>query len=146
MACFGGSRATWGGIAQSAAGGALIGEQIGGPLGAAIGAGVGFIAGLGEKLFGVESPENAAKRPVKQLYSINIDNSMARQIAGIAQQKYGGLVSIAVRDPDVRKMLMLYSEATGQKMPLSATNAAVGQPYGDGRQAVPYVNGSPYAF
>src|SRR5579883_3091064 len=118
---FGSSRGTWGGIAQSTAGGALIGEQIGGPLGAAIGAGAGFLAGLGEKLFGVESPENEAKRLVKQLYSINIDNSMAKQIAGIAQQKYAGHVSIAVRDPDVRKMLMLYSEATGQKMPLSAT-------------------------
>jgi hypothetical protein len=44
---FGGSRGTWGGIAQSTAGGALIGEQIGGPLGAAIGAGAGFLAGLG---------------------------------------------------------------------------------------------------
>jgi hypothetical protein len=44
---------------------------------------------------------------------------MARQVAGIAQQKYAGHVSIAVRDPDVRKML-LYSEITGQKMPLSA--------------------------
>ena len=46
---------------------------------------------------------------------------MAKQIVNIAQQKYAGHVSIAVRDPDVRKMLMLYSEATGQKMPLSAT-------------------------
>lgn len=44
---------------QSTAGGGLIGEQIGGPLGAAIGAGAGFLAGLGEKLFGVESPENS---------------------------------------------------------------------------------------
>ena len=52
---FGSRRGTWGGIAESTAGGALIGEQIGGPLGAAIGAGAGFLAGLGEKLFGVES-------------------------------------------------------------------------------------------
>ena len=51
---------------------------------------------------------------------------MAKQIAGIAQQKYAGHVSIAVRDPDVRKMLMLYSEATGQKMPLSASTPYAG--------------------
>jgi hypothetical protein len=146
---FGGSRGTWGGIAQSTAGGALIGEQIGGPLGAAIGAGAGFLAGLGEKLFGVESPENEAKRLVKQLYSINIDNSMAKQIAGIAQQKYAGHVSIAVRDPDVRKMLMLYSEATGQKMPLSATtpqSASLAEMGGRLYQQATYVNGMPYAF
>jgi hypothetical protein len=146
---FGGSRGTWGGIAQSTAGGALIGEQIGGPLGAAIGAGAGFLAGLGEKLFGVESPENEAKRLVKQLYSLNIDNSMAKQIVGIAQQKYAGHVSIAVRDPDVRKMLMLYSEATGQKMPLSATtpqSASLAEMGGRLYQQATYVNGTPYAF
>ncbi len=146
---FGSSRGTWGGIAQSTAGGALIGEQIGGPLGAAIGAGAGFLAGLGEKLFGVESPENEAKQLVKQLYSINIDNSMARQIAGIAQQKYAGHVSVAVRDPDVRKMLMLYSEGTGQKMPLSATtpqSASLAEMGGRLYQQASYVNGTPYAF
>jgi hypothetical protein len=146
---FSGSRGTWGGIAQSTAGGALIGDQIGGPLGAAIGADAGFLAGLGEKLFGVESPENEAKRLVKQLYSLNIDNSMAKQIAGIAQQKYAGHVSIAVRDPDVRKMLMLYSEATGQKMPLSATtpqSASLAEMGGRLYQQATYVNGTPYAF
>jgi hypothetical protein len=92
---------------------------------------------------------NYAKRIVKQLYSINIDNSMARQIAGIAQQKYAGHVSIAVRDPDVRKMLMLYSEATGQKMPLSATtrqSASLAEMGGKLYQQATYVNGSPYAF
>ena len=96
--------------------------------------------------FGVESPENEAKRLVKQLYSISIDNSMARQIAGIAQQKYAGHVSIAVRDPDVRKMLMLYSEATGQKMPLSATtpqSASLAEMGGKLYQQATYVNGTP---
>ena len=57
-------------------------------------------------MFGVESPENEAKR---------------LQIAGIAQRQYPGHVSIAVGDPNVRKMLMPYSESTRQKMPLSAT-------------------------
>ena len=145
----GSRRGTWGGIAESTAGGALIGEQIGGPLGAAIGAGAGFLAGVGEKLFGVESPENEAKRLVKQLYSISIDNSMAKQIAGIAQQKYAGHVSIAVRDPDVRKMLMLYSEATGQKMPLSATtpqSGSLAEMGGKLYQQATYVNGTPYTF
>jgi hypothetical protein len=59
--------------------------------------------GLGEKLFGIESPENEEKRLVNQLFSLSIDNSMAKQIADIAQHKYARHVRIAVRDPDVRK-------------------------------------------
>src|SRR5579883_2504272 len=146
---FGSSRGTWGGIAQSTAGGALIGEQIGGPLGAAIGAGAGFLAGLGEKLFGVESPENEAKRLVKQIYSISIDTAMARKIVSIAQQKYANHVSIAVRDPEVRKMLQLYAEGTGQKFPLSATTPVGGSLVEQGGrlyQQASYVNGVPYSF
>lgn len=145
----GSGRGTWGGVMEGTAGGALLGFQMGGPLGAAIGAAAGFGIGVGEKLSGVESPENEARRLVKQLYSINIDNSMARQIAGLAQQKYAGHVSIAVRDPDVRKMLLLYSEATGQKMPLSATtpqSASLAEMGGRLYQQASYVNGTPYTF
>jgi hypothetical protein len=40
----------------------------------------------------------------------------------------GDDVSIAVRDPDVRKTIELYAAASGQKMPLSATT-----PHGAGR-------------
>ena len=133
----GSSRGTWGGVAQGALGGAMVGFAVGGPIGAAIGAGIGAGIGIGEKMFGVESPENEAKRLVKQLYSISIDNSMAKQIAGIAQQKYAGHVSVAVRDPDVRKMLMLYSQATGQKMPLSATTPQSASLAEMGGQALP---------
>ncbi len=127
----------------------MIGFKYGGPLGAAIGAAAGFGIGIGEKLFGVESPENEAKRLVKQLYSINIDNAMAKQIVGLAQQKYAGHVSIAVRDPEVRKMLMLYSQATGQHMPPSAAlpqSASLADVGGRLFQQATYVNGMPYAF
>jgi hypothetical protein len=54
-----------------------------------------------------------------------------------------------VRDPDVRKMLMLYSEATGQKMPLSATtpqSASLAETGGKLYQQATYVNGTPYTF
>jgi hypothetical protein len=140
---------TWHGAMEGTAGGALLGFQAAGPMGAAIGASIGLEVGVAEKLAGVETPENEAKRLVKQLYSINIDNSMAKQIAGIARQKYAGHVSIAVRDPDVRKMLMLYSEATGQKMPLSATtpqSASLAETGGKLYQQATYVNGTPYTF
>lgn len=66
----------------------------------------------------------AAHRLVKQFYSISIDNLTTEQIAG-KRQKYAGHVSVAVRDPDLRKMVMPYSEATGQKMPLSTTQARI---------------------
>lgn len=140
---------SWGGIAEGAGGGAMIGFQMGGPLGAAIGAGVGAAVGLGEKLAGVESPTNEAKRLVKSIYSISIDTNTAKQIVSIAQQKYAGHVSVAVRDPDVRKMLMLYSQATGQKMPLSAGTPRAGSLSEQGGklyQDPGYVNGQAYTF
>ena len=62
----GSSRGTWGGVAEGTAGGAAIGFSLGGPLGAAIGAAAGFGIGIGEKLAGVETKENEAKRLVKQ--------------------------------------------------------------------------------
>jgi hypothetical protein len=142
-------RGTWGGAMEAAAGGALIGDQIGGPLGAAAGASFGFEVAAFEKLFGVESPQNEAKRLVKQIYSINVDNSMAKDIVNVAQQKYAGHVSLAVRDPDVRKMLLLYSQATSQKFPLSAStpqSAALEESGGRLYQQATYVNGMPYTF
>jgi hypothetical protein len=145
----GSSRGTWGGVAEGTAGGAMIGMQMGGPLGAVIGAVAGFGIGIGEKLAGVESPENEAKRLVKQLYGVSIDTAMAKQIVSIAQSKYAGHVSIAVRDPEVRKMLELYAQGTGQKMPLSATTprgGSLAEMGGNLYQQASYVNGTPYTF
>ena len=145
----GNDRGTWKGAGEGAAGGAMIGMQVGGPWGAAIGAAVGFGVGVGEKLAGVESPEREAVRLVKQLYGVSIDSAMGQQIAALAKQKYAGHVSMAVRDPDVRKMVMLYSEATGQKMPLSATTpvgASLAESGGKLYQQASYVNGMPYTW
>ena len=145
----GSSRGTWGGVAEGTLGGAAIGFQMGGPLGAAIGGGVGLGIGLGEKIAGVESPENEAKRLIKSLYSVSIDTAMARQIVSIAQSKYAGHVSIAVRDPDVRKMLELYAQGIGQKMPLSATtprSGSLAEMGGNLYQQQSYVNGVGYTF
>jgi hypothetical protein len=144
----GGSRVTWTGTLEAAGGGALIGNTIGGPFGAAIGASAGFLAGGIEQLLGIESPENKAKRMVKQLYVISINDATAKQIASIAQQKYAGQVDVAVRDPEVRKMLMLYAQATGH-MPLSAATpygASLVDQGGKLYQQATYVNGAPYTF
>ena len=100
-------------------------------------------------LFGVESPTNEAKRLVKQQYGVSIDTAIANQIVSIAQSKYASHVSLAVRDPDVRKMLMLYAQGTGQKMPLSATTPVGGSLAEQGGklfQQASYVNGAVYNF
>jgi hypothetical protein len=127
-----GSRAgSWGGIAMGTIGGGLVGAnigmQLGGPAGALLGAGIGTVAGfgigLGEKLAGIESPEVKAQHDIKTVYGVNIpqNSGTIKQVVQIAQSQFGGDIAVAVRSPSVRQLVMLYSEATGQKMPLSAT-------------------------
>ncbi len=115
-------RGTAGGTLESMLGGAGVGAGIGSMimpgLGTAIGAGVGAAAGLGiglgEMLAGVESPRHEAIRLAQSLYRIHISNSAADQVVSIAQQSYGGQVSVAIRSPEVRHMLGLYAAGTGQ--------------------------------
>jgi hypothetical protein len=144
-----GHAGTWRGVGEGAAGGALIGFKYGGPLGALIGGTVGAGIGIGEKVAGVESKENEAKRLVKQIYGVSIDAAMAKQIVDIAKQKYSGHVSMAVRDPDVRKTIELYAAASGQKMPLSATTphgASLVEQGGSLYQAPTYMFGNPNVY
>jgi len=119
---------TWGGVAAGTLGGAAMGFQMGGPLGAAIGAGVGLGIGLGEKIAGVKSLEQTAHDDVKSVYGVDIppNSGTIKQIVDIAKSQFGGSISVAVRSPSVRQLVMLYSEATGQKMPLSATTPYAG--------------------
>ena len=124
----GSKRGTWGGIAEGTAGGAMIGFQMGGPLGAAIGAAAGFGIGVGEKIFGVKSDEQTAHDDVKSAYGVDIPSSsgVIKQIVNLAKSQFGGSISVAVRSASVRQLVMLYSEVTGQKMPLSATTPYAG--------------------
>jgi len=125
---FGSNRGTWTGALEDTAGGALIGEQIGGPMGAAIGATAGFTAGVVEKLLGIESPQRKAHDDIKSIYGVDIpqNSGTIKQVVQIAQSQFGGDIAVAVRSPSVRQLVMLYSEATGQKMPLSATTPYAG--------------------
>ncbi len=145
----GSSRGTWTGVAEGTAGGAMIGFQLGGPLGAAIGAAAGFGIGLGEKLAGVESQRNEAIRLVRQIYALNINNGTADQIVALAKQKYGNAVSVAVRSPDVRQLLQLYAESTGQKSNLFLNDphgANLVQANGLLQQSAVYNNGTAYTY
>jgi hypothetical protein len=101
----------------------MIGMQMGGPLGAAIGAGAGFAIGAMEMLLGIVSPAQKAHDDIKSIYNVSIptNSGTIKQVVQIAQSQFGGDIAVAVRSPSVRQLVMLYSEATGQKMPLSAT-------------------------
>jgi hypothetical protein len=145
----GNSRGTWTGVAEGTAGGTMIGMQVGGPLGAAIGAAVGFGVGVGELLAGVKSLPQTAHDDIKSLYGVDIptNSGVIKQIVSMAQSQFGGSISMAVRSPSVRQLVMLYSEATGQKMPLSATTPRAGSLVEQGGalyQAPTFQNGTPY--
>jgi hypothetical protein len=81
-----------------------------------------------EKLRGIESPPRKAHDDIKSIYGIDIpqNSGTIKQVVQIAQSQFGGDIAVAVRSPSVRQLVMLYSEATGQKMPLSATTPYAG--------------------
>jgi hypothetical protein len=123
-----------GGTIEAGLGGALagfsLGSQIGslgGPMGAAIGAGAGVLAGVISSVF-FESPQKKAHDDIQQIYGVNIpqNSGTITQVVQLAQSQFGGDIAVAVRSPSVRQLVMLYSEATGQKMPLSATTPYAG--------------------
>jgi hypothetical protein len=114
-------RGTGKGVLEGAAGGAAIGYSTGGAMGAVVGALAGAEIGVIEWALGIESPENEAKRLIKELYGVKADDGLVNQIVALAKQKYSGNVGMAVRDPDVRKTIELYAASQGQKMPLSAS-------------------------
>jgi hypothetical protein len=124
----GNARGTALGIAEGTAGGAAIGFQMGGPLGALIGAGAGLGIGIGEKIAGIKSDQQKAHDDIKQIYGVDIPTGSGtiKQVVSIAQSQFGGDVAVAVRSPSVRQLVMLYSESTGQHMPLSATTPYAG--------------------
>jgi hypothetical protein len=156
---FGNNRGTSTGVAQSILGGALTGAGIGTMvlpgIGTAIGAGIGAAVGLGisagEMLAGVVAPWRKAQELVKQRYGVTIDQTTGQHIADLANQKYGGNISVAVQSPDVRQMLQLYAAATGQRnnAVLSSTTphaASLVEQGGTLYQQATYQFGSPYEF
>jgi len=136
-------RGTVGGVVAGTAGGFLVA----GPIGAAVGFGIG----VGEMIAGVESPRREAKRLVREIYHIDINNSTADQIVAIAKQNYASHVSLAVRAPEVRQMLGLYAAGTGQadRFPQSATTphgASLVESGGTLFQQATYQYGNPYTY
>jgi hypothetical protein len=100
---------------------------------------------------GVKSPREKAKEDVKSIYGISINNSMADQIVGIANSKYGGNISVTTHSPEVRQMLGVYAAGTGQgkNFPLGADmphGAGLVESGGKLQQAPMYQYGNPYTY
>jgi len=150
----GNDRGTWGGVGQGAAGGAMIGFSMSGgnPLGAVIGGAVGGLIGIGEKIAGVETPEREAARQIKSIWGLNIESNSTtiQQIVAMAKQSYGGNIGMAVRSPQVRELLQLYAESTGQRsgalLAMQVHSASFAESGGNLYQTATYNNGTPYTY
>jgi hypothetical protein len=138
------------GVFEAAGGGALIGGAVGGPVGAVIGGAIGAGAGLIRMLF--ETDRQHVKKLVKQIYGMDINNATADQIVAIAKQSFGGQHDVAVRSPQVRELLRLYAQTTGQKsaedkfVAETMHGASLVEAGGRLQQQAVYDNGSAYAY
>jgi tape measure domain-containing protein len=102
------------GLAETTAGGALIGFRFGGPVGAAIGAAVGFAAGT-IRLF-IKGAQEKIVEKVKKVYGITITKGFARDpLLGIIKQQFGGNIDLGIRSKQVRDLIELYAMSTGQE-------------------------------
>jgi hypothetical protein len=148
----GSSRGTATGVAEGALGGAMVGFAMGGPIGAAIGGAAGLLAGIGEVIAGVETPQREAARLIKSIYGLNIDSNSTTiaQIVSMAKQSYGNNIAVAVRSPQVRQLLQLYADSTGQKssvlMAQQVHSASLAESGGSLYQQATYNNGTPYTY
>ncbi len=133
------------GMAETTAGGAMIGFKFGGPLGAAIGAAAGLVAGI-VRLF-VKGAEEKAKAKIKALYGVDIsDKGVLKQIVDTAKSAFGGNLDLAIRSPQIRDLIQLYAMTTGQKptgMPGTVTPLSLVETGGSLFQSPSYSNGSP---
>jgi len=133
------------GLAETTAGGALIGYKFGGPLGAAIGGIAGTVAGI-VRLF-VKGAADKAKEKIKALYGVDIaDKGVLQQIVDMAKSGFGGNLDMAIRSPQIRDLIQLYSMTTGQKttgMPGTVTPLSLIETGGSLFQSPQYNNGTP---
>ena len=132
------------GLAETTAGGALIGAKFGGPVGAVIGAAVGFGAGF-IRLF-IKGAEEKAIQKVKEVYGVNINRELAQSI--VQQAKVLGGLDVAVTAPQIREMIELYAMATGQRIGPgnSVRPVALVQSGGVLYQQSQMINQQPYVF
>jgi hypothetical protein len=139
------------GTLELTAGGAELGFKYGGPVGALVGAGVGALTGGIKSLIG-KGDRQHAKDLVKQVYGMSINDATADQIVQIAKQSYGSQIDVAVRSSQVRDLLKLYAQATGQKsaedqfVQSQVHSASFVESGGRLQQQAIYDNGNAYSY
>lgn len=141
-------RGGWMGVAETTAGGALIGAKFGGWMGAAIGAGIGFTVGMIRMM--LKGAADRAREKVKSYYGIDIsDKGILGQIVSTAKASYGGNLDVAVRAREIRDLIELYAMSTGQRMtaldnrPMGVNLSQMG---GSLYQTGAYSNGVGYSY
>lgn len=136
------------GIGEDVAGGALIGGNIGGPLGAAIGAGAGLLAGI-VRLF-VKGKLEKTRELIRTRYGVDVQSkSILQQIVAIADQGFGGNLEVAAGSSQVREIVRLYAQTTGQRSGLVADTvhgASLAETGGRLYQTATYDNGQAYTY
>lgn len=113
------------GLAETTAGGALIGFKFGGPLGAVIGASIGAVAGT-IRLF-IKGAQEKIVEKVKSVYGVTISKNFARDpLFGIIKQTFGGNIDVGIRSPQIRDLIELYAMSTGQNSAGINTSRPIG--------------------
>lgn len=135
---------TGGGALAGLAIGAKIGA-IGGPIGAAIGAAIGFTIGLISAM--QKTPEQKAREAIKATYGVDVwDKNVLAQVAQTAKSTFGGNYMLAVQSPQVRELIQLWGQMTGQKVsgiPPQAQPTTLMQSGGSLFQQPGFANGMP---
>jgi hypothetical protein len=133
------------GVAETSAGGALIGYKYGGPWGALIGGIAGAVAGV-VRLF-IKGATEKTKDKIKALYGVDIaDKGVLKQIVDMTKSEFGGNIDMAIRSPQIRDLIQLYAMTTGQKttgMPGTVTPLSLVETGGSLFQSPQYNNGTP---
>jgi len=109
-----------GNLGESIAGGAVagygVGSMIGGPIGGAIGAGAGALFGGIAELFGLgRDPVEKVREKIKSYWGLDVSsNSVLEQIWELIKGNYKGNIDLAMPSPEIRHILEMYAQMTGQ--------------------------------
>jgi hypothetical protein len=68
---------------------------------------------------GISGFNEQIRKQVRDTYKVDIkDQGVLTQMAQIIKQSYGGSISLGIRSPQLRDLIMLYAQTTGQNFPL----------------------------
>lgn len=133
---------TGGGLLTGFAIGAKIGA-LGGPMGALIGAAIG--GGIALLMMLKKTPLDKAKAAIKSTYGVDVwDKGVLGQVANLAISNFGGNYALAVQSPQIREMIQMWAQMTGQKaggIPPKAESLTLGQTGGSLYQSPGFSNG-----